>query len=103
MFTEETVERLLLAHHELAGLDAGVVHTQNGVDVVERLCAHVCELLNLRGHVLDLVVREREVELFDTRLDGVPAGQTVPIEEKRVNETMDLAMKIEYCAYPIET
>ena len=51
----------------------------------------------------DLVVGEREVELLHARLDGVPAGQTVTNEEKRVNETMDLAMKIEYRAYPIET
>ena len=93
----------MLADLELARLDAGVVHAKQGVDVVHRLGAHVCELLDLRGHVLDLIVREREVELFDTRLDGVPAGQTVTNEEKRVNETVDLAMKIEYRAYPIET
>ena len=51
---EQPIERLLLAHGELARLDARVVHTQERVDVVHRLRAHVRELLDLRGCILDL-------------------------------------------------
>lgn len=77
VLAEETVEGFLLANGELAGLDAGVVNTQDGVDVVERLGSDVCEFLDLRGDVLDLLVGESEVELFDTRLDGVPSSKTM--------------------------
>ena len=70
---EQPVERLLLAHGELARLDAGVVHAQERVDVVHRLRAHVRELLDLGRRVLDLLICELEAELLDTRLDGVPA------------------------------
>lgn len=78
MGAKEAVERLLLADRELATLDTGVVHAQDGVDVVEALSADVRELLDLRGDVLDLVVRERERELLNTRLDGVPACEAMP-------------------------
>lgn len=54
VLAEKAVERLLLADRELAGLDARVVYTQQRVDVVHRLCAHVRELLDLRCRVFDL-------------------------------------------------
>lgn len=78
MFAEETIKCLLLAQQELATLNARVIDTENSVHVIKRLCAHVCELLDLRGDVLDLVVCESQVKLLYTRLDGVPSSQTVP-------------------------
>ena len=75
---EQPVERLLLAHGELARLDARVVHAQERVDVVHRLRAHVRELLDLRGDVLDLLVGELQAELLDAALDRVPAREPVP-------------------------
>ena len=67
----------MLADLELAGLDAGVVDAKQGVDVVHRLGANVRKLLDLGGGVLDLIVVQLESELFDARLDGVPAGQAM--------------------------
>ena len=54
---EQPVEGLLLADGELARLDARMVHTKKCVDVVHRLRAYVCELLDLSGDVLDLHTR----------------------------------------------
>lgn len=54
MLAQEAVEGLLLPDDERTRLNAGVVQTQDSVDVVERLRAHIRELLDLRGHVLDL-------------------------------------------------
>lgn len=54
MLAKETVERFLLTDRELAGLYARMVHTQERVDVIHRLRAHVRELLDLRCRVLDL-------------------------------------------------
>jgi hypothetical protein len=66
-----------LTDGKLAGLDAGVIDTEQGVDVIHGLRADVGELLDLGGDVLDLVVGEREAELLNTALDRVPAGETV--------------------------
>ena len=54
VLAQETVEGFLLADRELSGLDAGVVDTQEGIDIVHRLCPHVGELLDLSGDILDL-------------------------------------------------
>ena len=77
VLTQQAVESLLLANGQLAGLNAGVVDTEQRIDVVHRLRADIRELLDLRGDVLDLVVGEREAELLDTALDGVPAREPV--------------------------
>ena len=77
MLLEQPVERRVLADLERAALDAAVVHAQQAVDVVHALRAHVRELLDLGGDVLNLVVGELEAELLDTALDGVPAGEAV--------------------------
>lgn len=74
---EETVEGLLLADLELTTLDTGVIDTEEGVDVVHGLRADVRELLDLGGDVLDLGVVEGKTQLLDTRLDGIPSGQTM--------------------------
>lgn len=55
-----------------------MIYPQNCIDVVKALRPDVCELLDLRGDVLDLVIGEREHELLHTRLDGVPAGEAMP-------------------------
>ena len=60
MLLQETIECFLLANSELAGLDTRVVDTEERVDVVHGLRAHVGELLDLGGRVLDLRRRERE-------------------------------------------
>ena len=60
MLAQQPVECLSVAHLELAGEDAGVVDTQEGVDVVHGLRAHVGELLDLGGCVLDLRRRGEE-------------------------------------------
>jgi hypothetical protein len=52
---EETVKRLLLSNGEFAGLDARVIHPEEGVNVVHGLCADISELLDLGGGVLDLL------------------------------------------------
>ena len=98
---EETVKGLLLAAGELAALDARVVDAKEGVDVVHGLRSHVGELLDLGGDVLDLVVIEREAELLDTGLDGVPAGQAVSENKKRESGLWLLGLKSN--THPIET
>jgi hypothetical protein len=51
---EETVKRLLLSDGEFAGLDARVIHPEEGVNVVHGLCADIRELLDFGGGILDL-------------------------------------------------
>jgi len=74
---KKTVQDVRFADAEFTRDDASVVYTKHGIDVFHALCSDVCELLDLGGGVLDLLVRHRELELFDTTLDGVPTGQTV--------------------------
>lgn len=74
---EELVEHLGLSDSHLSRNDAAVVDTENGIDVFHALRTDVCELLDLGGSVLDLLVGHVELELLDTRLDGVPACETV--------------------------
>jgi hypothetical protein len=76
---EETVESLLLTASKLAALNARMVDTKEGIDVVHGLRSDVGELLDLSGDVLDLVIVEGKAKLFDTRLDGVPTRQTVTV------------------------
>ena len=54
-----------------------MVHTKDGIYIVERLCAYVREFLDLCGHILDLFVGQGEIELLNTRLDGIPASKSV--------------------------
>lgn len=56
---EKCIKGLLLANSKLARLDAGVVHTQEGVNIVHGLCADVGKLLNLGGSILDLDIADR--------------------------------------------
>ena len=53
---EETVEGLLLTASELAALDARMVDTEEGVDVVHGLGTDVGKFFDLGGGVLDLFV-----------------------------------------------
>jgi hypothetical protein len=76
---EQLVKLGLVSDLEVSRLDGLVIDTQDDVDVVHRLGLDVGELLDLVGGVLDLVVRHLELELLDSRLDGVPAGQTVAV------------------------
>lgn len=55
---EETVKCLLLSDGEFAGLDARVIHPEEGVNVIHGLCADVRELLDLGGGILDLSRRK---------------------------------------------
>lgn len=54
MLPEQSIKCFLLANSELARLDTGVVHTQEGVNVVHRLCTNVGELLDLGSSIFDL-------------------------------------------------
>jgi hypothetical protein len=56
---EETVKSLLLSDSKLSGLDARVVDTEQGVDVVHGLRADISKLLDLGGGILDLENKER--------------------------------------------
>lgn len=56
---EESVKSFLLSDGKLAGLDARVVDTEQGVDVVHGLRADISKLLDLGGGILDLEKRER--------------------------------------------
>lgn len=65
MLLEQSVQGFLLSDLESAGLDARMVYTQQRVNVVHGLRAHVGELLDLGRGVLDLVVGEFEPKLLD--------------------------------------
>jgi hypothetical protein len=54
VFLEETIKRLLLSNGEFARLDTGVIHPEEGVNVVHGLCSNISEFLDLGGGVLDL-------------------------------------------------
>jgi hypothetical protein len=55
-------------------LNTSVVNTENHVDIFHRLCSDIGKFLDLGSCILDLFVVEREVELLDSGLDGVPTG-----------------------------
>jgi hypothetical protein len=55
-----------------------MVYTQERVDVVHGLRAHIGKLLDLGRGILDLLIGEFEPELLDARLDGIPTGQAMP-------------------------
>jgi hypothetical protein len=65
MLLKQSVQGFLLSDLESAGLDARMVYTQQRVDVVHGLRAHVGELLDLGRGVLDLLVGEFEPKLLD--------------------------------------
>lgn len=77
MSIKQLVELVAIADLENAGDDSLVVDAEDDVDVLHRLRLDVGELLDLVGRVLDLLVGHLELELLNTRLDGVPARQTV--------------------------
>jgi hypothetical protein len=56
-----------------------VVNTENHVDIFHGLCSDIGKFLDLGSGVLDLFIVHREVELFNSGLDGVPSSQTVTI------------------------
>ena len=78
MFLKQSIKSFLLSDLESAGLDARMVYTQQRVDVVHGLRAHVGEFLDLGCGILDLLVCKFEPKLLDARLDGVPTGQSMP-------------------------
>ena len=54
MLLKERIESFLLANSKLARLDARVVHTQEGVHVIHRLCTDIGKLLNFGSSILNL-------------------------------------------------
>lgn len=77
VLSEQAIEGFLLPYLEGTRLDARMVYTQQRVDVIHGLSAHIGKLLDLSRGVLDLVITELQSELLDARLDCVPAGQTM--------------------------
>jgi hypothetical protein len=71
---EELVENSRLSDLEITRLNTSVVNTENHVDIFHRLCSDIGKFLDLGSCILDLFVVEREVELLDSGLDGVPTG-----------------------------
>lgn len=57
--------------------DIGVELSDDGVNIVNVERSDVSELLDLGSDILALGVSQVQVELVNSRLDGVPAGQTV--------------------------
>ena len=78
MFLKQSIKGFLLSNLENAGLDAQMVYSQQRVNVVHGLRAHIGELLDLGGGILDLLVCKFEPKLLDARLDGIPTGQSMP-------------------------
>lgn len=102
MLPQQSIKGLLLTHSKFARLDTGVVHAQKGVHVVHRLRTDICEFLDLGSSILnlsindvskskkfifgdnrstDLFVCQRQPELLDSGLDGVPTCQTVSLDD----------------------
>lgn len=77
MLSEQAIEGFLLPDLEGTRLDARMVYTQQRVDVIHGLSAHIGKLLDLSRGVLDLVITELQSELLDARLDCIPAGQAM--------------------------
>ena len=77
VLSEQAVEGFLLPNFEGTRLDARMVYTQQRVDVIHGLSAHIGKLLDLSRRVFDLVITELESELLDARLDCVPTGQAM--------------------------
>ena len=57
---EQTIECFLLSNCELTRLNAGMIDTKQGVDVVHWLRSDISEFLDLRSGVLDLNDRKRD-------------------------------------------
>lgn len=74
MSLQQLVQLGLISDFQSSILDGLVVDTQDDIDVVHGLGLDVCELLDLVGGVLDLVVGHLELELLDSRLDGIPSS-----------------------------
>lgn len=51
---QKTIQRLLLSHCQLSGLDSGMVDPQQRVNVIHRLRPNIRELLDFSGCVLYL-------------------------------------------------
>ena len=84
MSLQQLIELLGLSNLELSSRSMLVVNTQDNIDILHRLSLDVRERLDLVGRVLDLLVGHLELELLDSRLDGVPSGETVTAEEGRM-------------------
>ncbi|KAH3671919.1 hypothetical protein OGAPHI_000105 [Ogataea philodendri] len=59
------------------GRDVCVEVLNDGVHVVDSQRSDVSQLLDLVGDLLDLVIRQVEVQLLDSALDGIPSRQSV--------------------------
>jgi hypothetical protein len=77
VLSQQAIEGFLLPDLEGTSLDARMIYTQQRVDVIHGLSAHIGKLLDLSRGVLDLVITELQSELLDARLDCVPAGQAM--------------------------
>lgn len=77
MLAQQLVELLRLSNVQHTTRNRRVVHTQYSVNVFHTLGSDVRELLDLGCRVLDLLIGKSELELLNTALDGVPAGETV--------------------------
>jgi hypothetical protein len=60
----------------LAGLEAAVEGTDDGVRVIDGDGPDVSELLDLHGALLELGIRHLDVELSSSRFDSVPSSQS---------------------------
>ena len=60
VLAQEAVKGLPMSDNEFARLNARVVDTKEGVDVIHGLSADVRKLLNLSGRILDLQVKGRK-------------------------------------------
>jgi len=70
---EELVQDSRLSNLETSRLDGSVIDPQDHIDILHRLCPDIGKFLDLGSSILDLFIVEFEVELFDSRLDGVPS------------------------------
>jgi hypothetical protein len=96
---EEALEHVMVAYFKLTTGDTGMIYTENGIDILHTLCSNICQLLNLGSGIFDLrgrlgwsrgtdavktylVVCQLQLELLDTTLDGIPAGQAMAIKHE---------------------
>ena len=54
-----------------------MVNPQNLVDILHGLCPNIGKFLDFGSSILDLFIIHLEIQLLDSRLDGVPSGQTM--------------------------
>lgn len=71
---EELIQYFRLSDLEIAGLDGSMVNPQDLVDIFHGLCPDIGKLLDLGSSILDLFIAHLEVQLLDSRLDGIPSS-----------------------------